>query len=131
MNKASSLFAFMIVVIISGCSSNSTVSTPPAEPNRPPVIWTKQIATMDEQENAKATVVSKLKDPESARFGEIWAMQGTNGKRSVCGYVNAKNSYGGYTGQKMFSVSNSHLIMEGNDILGRLLPEVCTPRTVN
>lgn len=131
MKKTSLLLTCISMILVSGCSSNSTMSTQPAEPSRPPVIWSKDVATVDEQESAKATVASKLKDPESARFGDIWAMQGTNGKRSVCGYVNAKNSYGGYTGQKMFSANNAHVIMEGNDLVGRLLPEICTPRTVN
>ncbi|MBA5776133.1 hypothetical protein H2509_03230 [Stappia sp. F7233] len=43
-----------------------------------------------------------LKDPESARFGEILAAANGEGAVSACGWVNAKNSYGGYTGDKPF-----------------------------
>lgn len=54
-------------------------------------------------------VRGKLKDPESARFGEMMAGVTPSGKTAVCGYVNAKNSFGGYTGEKPF--------------IGRLYPE--------
>ena len=114
------VFTFLIL----GCASQ------PAEPSRPSVTWTKDAATSEEIENAKATVINQLKDPESARFGEFWAMNGTNGRRTICGYVNAKNSFGGYTGRKMFTVNEDRVIMEGNDALGGLLPGLCTPRTV-
>lgn len=55
---------------------------------------------------AKAAVAAKLKDPASARFeGLDRAMRrNVNGTPmdSICGFVNAKNSYGGYTGPKPF-----------------------------
>ncbi len=44
----------------------------------------------------------RLKDPESARFGKMWAARDTEGVVTVCGLVNAKNSYGGYTGMSPF-----------------------------
>jgi hypothetical protein len=46
-------------------------------------------------------VAQSLKDPESARFGRIIAGQTSQGI-VVCGYVNGKNSYGGYIGEKPF-----------------------------
>jgi hypothetical protein len=48
-----------------------------------------------------------LKDPESARFGDIRAVKRQGGKITVCGFVNAKNSFGGYTGMKPFAGSLS------------------------
>jgi len=39
-----------------------------------------------------------LKDPDSARFGRIFQGRGIVGMITVCGEVNAKNGYGGYTG---------------------------------
>lgn len=48
-------------------------------------------------------VVDHLKDPESARFGKL--VVGPNRKESgavVCGQVNARNSFGGYTGMQPF-----------------------------
>ena len=47
-------------------------------------------------------VAARLKDPESARFGPIRAVSRIwNGSEElvVCGWVNSKNSFGGYTGQ--------------------------------
>lgn len=131
MKKITLALVCVCISAILGCGSQSTKPRSPAKPSQPPVTWTKDAATTNEQENSKATVTSQLKDPESARFGEIWAMNGTNGKRTICGYINAKNSYGGYTGQKMFTLNNGSVIMQGTDILGSLLPEICTPRTVN
>jgi hypothetical protein len=43
----------------------------------------------------KQTVLSTLRDPESAKFGPI-AIQG----QDACITVNAKNGYGGYTGEQ-------------------------------
>lgn len=47
--------------------------------------------------SAEETVRETLKDPESARFGEFYYNDKT--KRACLG-VNAKNSMGGYTGEK-------------------------------
>lgn len=44
-------------------------------------------------------VKSRLKDPGSAQFsGPTLAARGSTGDITVCGMVNAKNSYGGYVG---------------------------------
>ena len=119
------IFLFYICTLtISGCSTNSP------SPRQIPVIWTKDAATSIEIENAKTLVLNQLKDPESARFGEFWALKGSNGHRSICGYVNAKNSFGGYSGRSMFTLNNTSVIMEGHGVLGSLLPNICMPRTV-
>jgi len=51
-------------------------------------------------------VKSKLKDPDSAQFQWPDLVEPSNGDDNVayCGQVNAKNSYGGYTGFIPFSV---------------------------
>ncbi len=49
---------------------------------------------------ARAAVASKLLDPTSPLFSEI-----TVRDQTVCGLVNAKNTYGGYTGGKPFVYS--------------------------
>lgn len=48
---------------------------------------------------AKQQVLRNLKDPESARFGDVFI--GRND--FVCGMINAKNSFGGYTGEQPFT----------------------------
>ncbi|MGO8840686.1 MAG: hypothetical protein ACLQF1_05960 [Methyloceanibacter sp.] len=50
----------------------------------------------------EATVRATLKDPDSARFGAMSATKDMTGSVSVCGWVNAKNSFGGYTGDQLF-----------------------------
>jgi membrane-associated protease RseP (regulator of RpoE activity) len=45
-------------------------------------------------------VRERLKDPDSAKFGEIRASK--QRETTVCGYVNAKNSFGGYVGKSRF-----------------------------
>ena len=51
--------------------------------------------------DAKAAIAMKMKDPESARFAGVVASPKGG---TVCGWVNAKNSYGGYVGYKPFYV---------------------------
>jgi len=118
---------FLLLLIT---SLNFGCATQTVESNRPVVTWTKSVSTAEEESAAKAAVINKLKDPESARFGETWAMDGTNGNRNICGYVNAKNSYGGYTGMKVFHKSESTVLIESSDVLGALVPKLCTPRIV-
>lgn len=48
----------------------------------------------------EAVVVASLKDPESAQFRDIYI-----GMTYACGQVNAKNSFGGYSGFVDFYVS--------------------------
>lgn len=46
---------------------------------------------------AQNSVKAKLKDPDSAKFGVIYVVYNV-----ACGSVNAKNSYGGYSGSQRF-----------------------------
>ncbi len=45
---------------------------------------------------AKEATLASLKDPDSAQFKDLEVSQLLPSK--VCGYLNAKNSFGGYTG---------------------------------
>ncbi|HCW3121839.1 TPA: hypothetical protein OXC77_004719 [Enterobacter roggenkampii] len=51
----------------------------------------------------ESLVKDTLKDPESAKFESFFRDFGEN-TGYVCGYVNAKNSYGAYTGKKPYYV---------------------------
>lgn len=58
---------------------------------------------------AEQVIKSNLKDPDSAKFSELYVVpytgkNSTEAMMTVCGYVNAKNSFGGYTGNKRFAV---------------------------
>lgn len=50
----------------------------------------------------KENVQRQLKDPQSAQFRDVKIVINTLSQQTVCGEVNAKNSYGGYTGFKPF-----------------------------
>lgn len=52
----------------------------------------------------KSIVRTALLDPDSAQFTEVEFHSATE---SGCGYVNAKNKVGGYTGRKLFVASLS------------------------
>jgi len=56
--------------------------------------------------SAKAAVTGHLKDPDSARFGGLIRQTRPNVRGEptdvVCGNVNARNSFGGYTGMSGF-----------------------------
>ncbi|EPZ7023491.1 hypothetical protein ACUNEO_20635 [Serratia sp. IR-2025] len=53
-------------------------------------------------EIGQSAVLKNLKDPDSAKFG--YSYQGKD-KFTLCGTVNAKNGYGGYTGETRFIYS--------------------------
>ncbi len=54
----------------------------------------------------ESAVSESLLDPQSAQFSKLKIVDRVNEDKSssmkVCGYVNAKNSFGGYTGNKGF-----------------------------
>jgi hypothetical protein len=52
--------------------------------------------------SAKQAVLRGLRDPDSAKFGALSEGTGSSGLRTVCGEVNAKNGFGGYTGMAPF-----------------------------
>jgi len=58
----------------------------------------KELAWMDK---GKTAVRSKLKDPNSAMFKEVFYSK-SGGVPMTCGLVNSKNSFGGYGGYQRF-----------------------------
>lgn len=60
--------------------------------------------TPTEKKLIESGLKSKLKDPDSAQFKwtKITRSAGAEGRVYYCGMVNAKNSYGGYTGLDHF-----------------------------
>lgn len=68
----------------------------------------QQAGTADEAiyEAAKSAVIQQLKDPDSAKFGPLTRQTKPNVRGEptdvVCGAVNARNSFGGYSGMSGF-----------------------------
>jgi len=69
-----------------------------------------QTNELDSKIAGRDNVLNRLRDPDSAVFaGE---RLGENGV--LCGQVNAKNGFGGFTGQKRFISSGSGALIEGD-----------------
>lgn len=66
-------------------------------------------AARSDVDSAKLMILAKLKDPNSAQWGTIWTYGG-----NICGYVNARNSFGGYVGPRRFHVVGDSAWVEGD-----------------
>lgn len=67
-------------------------------------------------------VRAQLKDPDSAKFKGV--KESSPGY--VCGFVNAKNSYGGYIGYRVFYWHNGSVSLNDGDMLVDMSdPKLC------
>lgn len=66
------------------------------------------VAACGEESAAQKAVRASLKDPDSAKFGKFTSGKDKNGKFYACVTVNAKNSMGGYVGDKQASLFQSN-----------------------
>lgn len=128
-------------VALAGCQTDgggTTAAVPrprlgPAEIERSPGY----VRPTDTQAlaGARQTVSGKLKDPNSAKFADVKRKTTPNvaGEPTdvVCGKVNAKNAYGGYTGAKgfvFFVADKSSVSIEeplvGIDVVKNFCPEM-------
>jgi hypothetical protein len=74
------------------------------------------------QDLVKAAVLTSLKDPESARFGKFTLVTSEH----ACLTVNAKNGFGGYTGdQQAYAVKSAANGWQVLAIEGKLGHEQC------
>lgn len=102
--------------ILAVCAAHAQpvqVDPPPvyAEPPRPAVkMRPKEIA--DFAKASRVVAARNLKDPGSAQFRGLFVSQGrtiVEGKVTysihLCGHINAKNSYGAYTGFTRFAAN--------------------------
>jgi hypothetical protein len=76
----------LLCLALAGCQT--AAGNPPALP-----------ASDADTAKAKAALLQIVKDPDSAKFSKVQRVGDY-----ICGMVNAKNSFGGYTGPKPFSV---------------------------
>ncbi|WP_312834772.1 hypothetical protein [Comamonas sp.] len=65
---------------------------------------------------AKRVIADKFKDPDSVRFRDLYLAN--KGLPALCGEVNAKNSYGGYTGYKGFFYNPVQAYIDDQQELG-------------
>ncbi|MDE9429658.1 hypothetical protein [Xenorhabdus bovienii] len=68
-------------------------------------------------EKARVSLRNSLKDPDSAIFEYIYPS--SQHDDIACGMVNAKNSYGGYTGKKKFivNINNDTVVIDSDSEL--------------
>lgn len=85
-------------------TSSAPSSTPAVDPVDPMRAVKDQSATV-----ARELVPRAMKDPSSAKFGNVWGV--TTGV--ACGYVNGKNSFGAMTGQQGFIMAGGSVEFEG------------------
>lgn len=93
----------LIAIILTSVAMSSCVGRTDPVSNYSPKV-TQQSYHLSEAERSKIQegVRRSLKDPYSAMFGAMIASKGEGAAVYVCGYVNAKNSFGGYVGYKIF-----------------------------
>ena len=66
--------------------------------------WRPVAVTPQMVDATKIGVMSGMKDPSSAQFGDRFAAATTGNVTQVCGTVNGKNSFGAFVGSRTFSV---------------------------
>lgn len=88
------------IAILLGVSA-CTQTMKPASSSLPPPV-SKYVLTPADIQVVTEGVTKSLKDPNSAMFGGMAAALRSDGMITVCGYVNAKNSFGGYVGMTPF-----------------------------
>ena len=99
---------------LSGCGADGHLPTEmvnapvpfasaPERPKPSEKATVRKIELSKEQKKAvEQAVTRKLKDPGSAKFRNLVASASTTGATAVCGLVNAKDSTGGYVGERAF-----------------------------
>lgn len=103
----------MLMVVMAAAAALLVQTVPAGEPVGQP--------TSAQFENARRLLDERLLDFPSARFRDVRADQGR-----ICGFVNAKNAMGAYTGWKPFGVmgSSGGLIWIDDPFM---LEPLCTP----
>jgi hypothetical protein len=102
----------MIGLLLSGCM---TANEPQGPPQGPRMTDAEAFA------KAKQLVIAGAREPESLRFAPSMSRRQTTGTFGsydiVCGAVNGKNGFGGYTGMKQFvyRITDDKLLIDGTD----------------
>ena len=90
-------------------SSNPLAGSPPVKVD-PVAMSIGEASTLFAER--RSAIVAEIKDPQSAQFKEVAVVRTRHSSGEItyfCGKINAKNSYGGYTGFQLF-------VSEGQDI---------------
>jgi hypothetical protein len=141
--KATGLLGLFSGCILAACQTDG--ATPNAyETAFPPASYSEfRDLTPAEKTLLASGLREKLKDPESAQFRwtKITKSAGADGRVYYCGAVNAKNSYGGFTGFGPFwawvyaspkgQLLRAEMIGTGaDDLANRVIGEECGKRGI-
>ena len=80
-----------VALLVTGCGAGQLAEVQP-KPLEPLTLSADQITTV------QTIIRFSLQDPRAAQFGTIKGGKDQDGKVVVCGLVNAKNNFGGFTG---------------------------------
>lgn len=95
-------------VKVAGITPDAPATNPNVDPD-----YLRDLTT---EAMGKRAVLASLKDPSSAQFGDSFGRL-KHGKRVACGYVNARNGFGGYAGSTpwVMVVEDNVLLFRGGD----------------
>ena len=90
-------------------------------------------STLDlEVQAALAKARYNLKDPDSAKFRNLFKYVNSRGFTVVCGEINSKNSYGAYAGFERFAATSAGASYASpNDIASNVLMDTTCVKSVN
>jgi hypothetical protein len=120
-------FALLAVLALTACAS------------APPKIdhtYAPHQMTAAETKSFEAGLRNSMKDPDSTRIGNVYASRSASTNTiAICGYVNAKNSYGGYSGDKPFvgaMVGDTFILqlVDNSEFGVKLIRDQCRERQV-
>src|SRR5262245_34863885 len=98
------MYRILAFALLGGCAM-AWPTWPPFGP--PPRALAEKLTpitlTAVQVETVKDGLRRVLRDPESIQLGKLVAGRSDKGAIAVCGWVNAKNGFGGYTGERPFS----------------------------
>jgi len=109
------LLLILVAVVAPDTPSSSSKSTTSAAAAQPGAKAAESRADRETREfvwmeRGKDAAKAKLKDPDSAKFRNVYFHQGKSGVPLTCGEVNSRNSFGGYGGfQKFISAGSADL----------------------
>lgn len=113
-DKTKQAVLITMALVAAGCTLFWPDAETPSTPSAPVVSSVSGLTESQERvaiDEAKERVRAHLRDPDSAKFGG--AMVGPRGV--VCGVVNAKNGFGGYTGMQPYFVNGEKVLMVGSE----------------
>ena len=67
------------------------------------------------ENEAMEKIKANLKDSDSAKFQNVKTITNSKAEESVCGEVNARNAFGGYTGFTPFAYTNKNIYLVSDD----------------